>query len=160
DSAVRKPVRITSNLDRWTGTATQATLTTSIAVCVPPRGYTEIRVTTPASSTIPPDLAALGSAGAPRRGGVFFGEAALAGEIGGTCRAAPGKPRRDRDLSGAAAGLRWICGSSEPASEARARGSAGATAAPAPSMANVGCQARRSPVYHDRRDVPLADDGQ
>jgi hypothetical protein len=96
DSAVHKPVRITSNLDSWTGTATHATLTTSIAVCVPPRGYTEIRVSTPASSTIPPDLAALGSAGAQRRGGVFFGEAALAGEIGGTCRAAPEQPRRDR----------------------------------------------------------------
>jgi hypothetical protein len=96
DSAVRKPVRITSNLDSWTGTATQATLTTSIAVCVPPRGYTEIRVSTPVSSTIPPDLAVLGGAGPQRRGGVFFGEAALAGEIGGACRAAPEKPHRDR----------------------------------------------------------------
>jgi hypothetical protein len=96
DSAVRKPVRIASNLASWAGTATQATQTTSIAVCVPPRGYAEIRVSTPVSSAIPPDLAVLGGAGAPRRGGVFLGEAALAGEIGGSCRAPSETPRRDR----------------------------------------------------------------
>jgi hypothetical protein len=81
-------VRIASNLESWAGTATQATLTTSLRVCVPPRGYTDIRVSTPADSAIPPDLADVGGAGPERRGGVFFGEAALAGETGGACHTA------------------------------------------------------------------------
>jgi hypothetical protein len=90
DSVEREPIRVTSNLDSWSGTATQATLTTSIPVCVPPRGYAEIRVSAPVSSPIPPDLAALGAAGPPRRGGVFFGETALAGEVVGACHARSG----------------------------------------------------------------------
>jgi len=87
DSVEQEPIRVTSNLDSWSGTATHAALTTSIPVCVPPRGYAEIRVSTPVSSPIPPDLGTFGAAGPPRRGGVFFGETALAGEVGGACRA-------------------------------------------------------------------------
>jgi hypothetical protein len=88
DVASRR-VRIVSNIDRWAADVTPATATESIAVCVPARGYTEIRVRTPVASQIPGDVSTLTGANGSRRGGVFFGAAALAGEVGGGCIVRP-----------------------------------------------------------------------
>jgi hypothetical protein len=62
-----------------------------VSACVPAHGYTEIRLATPVSSTIPGDLATVAQSLLTRRGGVFFGETALASEIGGVC--APNAPK-------------------------------------------------------------------
>jgi hypothetical protein len=86
DDVARRPVRIVSDIDRWSGVTSAATMTGSIAVCVPAHGYTEIRLATPVSSTIPADLSTPDQPDRSRRGGVFFGETALAGEVGGACR--------------------------------------------------------------------------
>jgi hypothetical protein len=86
DGVVSQPVHIVSNLGRWDGKATDAgTVVSSLNVCVPAHGYTEIRISTPDVASIPVEQAV--PSVTPRRGGVFFGETAMAGEVGGLCRA-------------------------------------------------------------------------
>jgi len=83
-----QPVDVDSNLDRWVGQATNTgTVTATIPVCVPARGYAVIRLSTPVSSVIPGDQAMQSTSDGSRRGGVFFGETALSSEIGGLCHA-------------------------------------------------------------------------
>jgi len=82
-----QPVHVDSDLDHWHGAATDTgTLTATIPVCVPARGSTVIRLSTPVTSTIPGDQATQDSSGGSRRGGVFFGETALSSQIGRLCR--------------------------------------------------------------------------
>jgi hypothetical protein len=86
DGVHAQSVRLVSNLERWRGTASDSGSVISLLhLCVPASGYTEIRITTPKVATIPPDLAVPSTS--TRRGGVFFGETALADEVGGPCRA-------------------------------------------------------------------------
>jgi hypothetical protein len=83
----RQPVHVDSNLERWVGNATDTgTLTATIPICVPARGYAVVRLSTPVSAVIPGDQATQATSSGSRRGGVFFGETALASEIGGGCR--------------------------------------------------------------------------
>lgn len=89
DDVTLRPVRIVSNVDRWqkaitdTGTASGA-----IEVCVPAHGYTEVRISTPQSSTIPADAAIPELPSSTRQGGVFFGFMAVSSSSGAACRAA------------------------------------------------------------------------
>jgi hypothetical protein len=84
DGVTSQPVRIVSDLGRWDGTVTDAgTVVSSLEVCVPAHGYTEIRLGTPDVETIPAEQAV--PSVAPRRGGVFFGETAL-GPFRGPCQ--------------------------------------------------------------------------
>jgi len=79
-------VSLVSNVARWSGTVTDAATTSAgVRVCVPPTGFTQVRLTTPLDTAIPGDLDTLAASNAPRRGGVFLGSIALAGEIGGRC---------------------------------------------------------------------------
>lgn len=88
DGSAGQQVSVTSNIGHWAGTVTSAgTVTGSVVVCVPAHGWTEIRLRTPVTTQIPGDAASLAQSLEPRRGGVFFGETALAGEIGPPCHA-------------------------------------------------------------------------
>jgi hypothetical protein len=75
-----------SNLGTWRGRATSETVRATVPVCVPARGFAEVRVRADGSSPIPGDLRDIGLLSAERDGGVFVGGIALADEIGGPCR--------------------------------------------------------------------------
>jgi hypothetical protein len=65
--------------------ATPSSTSASLQVCVPARGYAEIRLTVDGSSSIPGDLATLAESLAPRRGGVYVASIGEADEIGPSC---------------------------------------------------------------------------
>ncbi len=78
-----RPVAIVSNLQRWHGVAPARE---TIAVCVPARGFGEVRLRVHGAGPIPGDTRDAASAQfGTRRGGVRIGEIALADEIGGPC---------------------------------------------------------------------------
>jgi hypothetical protein len=85
-----QPVSIVSNAQtrRGIGIPGGKTSFETIRVCVPPRGFGEVRLSTPVTSWIPGDLGDLSTSEVERRGGVFLSEIALADEIGDTCGAA------------------------------------------------------------------------
>ena len=58
----------------------------AVRVCVPANGFTEIRLATPKTTTIPGDAATLDQSMGTRQGGVYFGATELAGEVGPPCR--------------------------------------------------------------------------
>jgi hypothetical protein len=83
----RRPVELVTNLRRWNGTASNAaTVRTTLRVCVPPSGYTDVTLRATGKSNIPGDLKDLNSSLAPRTGGVHVTEIAEADETGGPCR--------------------------------------------------------------------------
>jgi hypothetical protein len=83
-----RPFTVTSNLETRQEDAsnTHTTLVQSVRVCVPPRGFAEVRLTTPDSSYIPGDQRDEASSEIERQGGLFINEIALAGEVGPACR--------------------------------------------------------------------------
>jgi hypothetical protein len=84
DGVTSQPVHLVSNLARWSGNASDTgTIVSQLKVCVPASGYTEIRVSTPRSVEIPVEQSEPSTQS--RRGGVFFGETALADEVDGRC---------------------------------------------------------------------------
>jgi hypothetical protein len=56
-----------------------------VDVCVPTRGFAEIRLVTSASSEIPGDQRSEDTSILPRKGGVLIAGLSLADEIGGPC---------------------------------------------------------------------------
>jgi hypothetical protein len=75
-----------SNLGRWSGDVSTSTTQVHLAICVPARGYREVRVTAPEVSAIPPSLRSADLWNTPgRRGGVLLSEIALADEVGAPC---------------------------------------------------------------------------
>jgi hypothetical protein len=84
DEVARQRVQLSSNIARWNENVTTGTVVSQLHVCVPTRGYTEIRISTRDVVTIPADQSV--QPDQSRRGGVFFGETALADEVGGNCR--------------------------------------------------------------------------
>jgi hypothetical protein len=85
DGVQSQPVSVTSNVERWHGDVAGG-VSAAVRVCVPAKGFTEIRLATPKTTTIPGDAAALDQSLGTRQGGVFFGATALAGEVGPPCR--------------------------------------------------------------------------
>ena len=82
----RRPLGITTNLERWHGVASdQGDLFADIPVCVPTHGFAVVTIHVRGASAIPGDLSTLAASEAQRRGGVFFGELALEGEVGKPC---------------------------------------------------------------------------
>jgi hypothetical protein len=65
----------------------QEDVTEFVPICVPARGYAEIRLGVDGSSAIPGDLATLQDSLRPRRGGVFIASLSEADEVGGPCSA-------------------------------------------------------------------------
>lgn len=86
DDSRQRRVTITSNVERAHALVGGNTSWTTVNVCVPPGGYTDVRLTAPERSEIPGDLATLASYQTGRRiGGVLVSQISLADEIGGTC---------------------------------------------------------------------------
>jgi hypothetical protein len=88
DPVAERPFTVTSNLEtrREVATNTHTTLVGSVRVCVPPKGYAEVRLSTPESSYIPGDQRDEPSSEVERQGGLFINEIALADEFGSPCR--------------------------------------------------------------------------
>lgn len=81
-----RPVTVSSNAGRWTGNATNVTTRAQVEVCLPANRFTEVRVRTPDSSAIPPDLSnGVTEVETNRQGGIFISEIDLADEVGPAC---------------------------------------------------------------------------
>jgi hypothetical protein len=87
DGVSSRPFELQSNEGVERGVVSQDTVFQGIKVCVPAKGYAEVRLRTPDSSAIPGDLATLASSLEPRTGGVFLSQIGLADELGGPCHA-------------------------------------------------------------------------
>jgi len=86
DDVPKRPVNVVSNLTTWHGVATNGnTVETSISVCVPAHGFTDVRISTPDASTIPGDLRDSSSSAGTRQGGVSLRALSLADEVGAPC---------------------------------------------------------------------------
>ena len=82
-----RPVTIASNLEAWDG---DAPARHTVQVCVPARGFADVRLASHEAGPIPGDQRdAQNAQFGTRRGGVHIGDIALADETGGPCR-----PRR------------------------------------------------------------------
>src|SRR5262249_25576197 len=87
DNIPERVVTATSNAGSWRVTTTNtSTATGSLPVCVPARGWTEVRIRTPDASWAPGSIDTLAHSFTSRRVGVAIGEIALADEIGGPCK--------------------------------------------------------------------------
>ena len=87
DNIPERVVTATSNAGSWRATTTNtSTATGSLPVCVPARGWTEVRIRTPDASWALGSIDTLAHSFTSRRVGVAVGEIALADEIGGPCR--------------------------------------------------------------------------
>jgi hypothetical protein len=81
-----RPFIVRSNLQTARGAAGSATaFVNAVHVCVPPRGFADVSLSTPDSSTIPGDLASQAQSQGSRQGGVFLAQIALADDLGGRC---------------------------------------------------------------------------
>jgi hypothetical protein len=86
EGVATRPFRLSSNLQRVTADAGAGDTTLQgVTVCVPQRGYAEVRLSTPDASAIPGDLRSLETSLTSRRGGAFVSEIALSDEVGGPC---------------------------------------------------------------------------
>ena len=86
DGVASRAVNLSSNQGTASVVVSQNNTTFhAIQVCVPARGYAQVRLRSPVSSAIPGDQATLASSLLPRRGGVFLTEIGLADELGGRC---------------------------------------------------------------------------
>jgi hypothetical protein len=85
DGVAARRFRISSDRGVVKGTATTDTTFKAISVCVPPRGYADVRLQVFGSSAAPGDLATLARSLRPRKAGLFVSQIALADELGGPC---------------------------------------------------------------------------
>jgi hypothetical protein len=80
-----RAVRISSNLEDVAGRAMpNTTLHEVVRICVPRKGYTDVRLRARGLSDLPPDLRG-GHDTETRKGGVLVTEIALADELGPSC---------------------------------------------------------------------------
>jgi hypothetical protein len=88
DPVVARSFVVTSDLQTQRGVAvnTHTTFVSSLRVCVPARGFADVRLTTPDSSYIPGDQRDEPSSEIERQGGLFVNEIAVADEVGPACR--------------------------------------------------------------------------
>jgi hypothetical protein len=87
DSSPRTTFTVRSNVARWQDDeANTGTVVGSIRVCVPSRGSTDVRISSPLVTRIYGDMRSADTVGFERLGGVFVSSVALADEIGGACR--------------------------------------------------------------------------
>jgi hypothetical protein len=85
-----RPFTVSSNATTWRGRATDAsTALRSVSVCVPARGFTEVRLRANGASRIYGDMRDQFAFGMSRVAGVFLAEIALADEVGPACSAGP-----------------------------------------------------------------------
>jgi hypothetical protein len=88
ESAPRAKFTVRSNVATWDDDeANTGTVVGTIRVCVPRRGYTDVRISTPLAALTYGDMRDVNSFGFERRLGVFLSSVALADELGPPCRA-------------------------------------------------------------------------
>ena len=88
DSASRIAFTVRSDVARWQDDeANTGTVVGSVRVCVPRRGYTDVRLSTPLAALTYGDMRDASTFGFERRLGVYLSSIALADEIGAPCRA-------------------------------------------------------------------------
>jgi hypothetical protein len=81
-----RPFRITWRQGKVDAAANgQSNTMQQLSVCVPARGYADVRVSTPQVSDVGPDQSVLEPA-PYRRGGILVADISLADEIGRPCR--------------------------------------------------------------------------
>ena len=86
-AAARALFTVQSNVASWQDDdANTGTVVGTIRVCVPRRGYTDIRISTPLAAQTYGDMRDVNTFGFERRLGVFLSSIALADEIGPPCR--------------------------------------------------------------------------
>jgi hypothetical protein len=86
DDSHPRPVTIVSNVARTHALVGGTTSWTTVNICVPPGGFTDVRLAAPERSQIPGDLATLADYQTGKRiGGVFVSEISLSDDIGGSC---------------------------------------------------------------------------
>ena len=82
----KRPFAASSNLGTVRGVANGVDrVLAPIQVCVPARGFADIRVATPVHSLTYGDMRNYGTFSTPRQGGVLLTQIALANELGGRC---------------------------------------------------------------------------
>jgi hypothetical protein len=87
EAAPRARFTVRSNVATWNDDETNTgTVVGAIRVCVPRRGYTDVRISTPLAALTYGDMRDVNSFGFERRLGVFLSSVALADEIGPPCR--------------------------------------------------------------------------
>jgi hypothetical protein len=88
ESSPRTTFSVQSNVARWDDDeANTGTVVGSIRVCVPPGGYTDVRISTPLEAMAYGDMRDASTHGLERRLGVFLSSIALADEVGPPCGA-------------------------------------------------------------------------
>jgi hypothetical protein len=85
DEVPGRPVTLRFQGNTVNGVAAPNAVAENVTVCVPVRGYADIRLDVRGSSSIPGDLATLSSWTLPRRGGILLASLGEADEIGGRC---------------------------------------------------------------------------
>jgi hypothetical protein len=86
DSSPRTTFSVRSNVARWEDDeANTGTVVGSIRVCVPRRGFTDVRISTPLVARTYGDMRSADTFGFERRLGVFVSSVALADEMGPPC---------------------------------------------------------------------------
>ena len=82
-----RPVTVVSNLERRQVDALpdDTAQVAGLRVCVPPRGFTEVTLATPAVSELPGGQVNYADSNTPRRGGVLVATIAESDESAGAC---------------------------------------------------------------------------
>jgi hypothetical protein len=85
-STTDRPFTAVSNVQRWDGIANRGDRVYDVVkACVPPHGFTDVRLSSAGRSQIYGDPRNSISAFTPREGGVLLTEVAVANEIGPRC---------------------------------------------------------------------------
>jgi hypothetical protein len=85
DDVPQRPITFSSEDRKTRVVATPNALTQDVTVCVPVRGYADVKLDVEGSSSIPGDLATLAQSTMPRQGGIAIASLGEADEIGGSC---------------------------------------------------------------------------
>jgi dolichyl-phosphate-mannose-protein mannosyltransferase len=86
-TSARIAFTVVSNVARWDDSESNSgTVVGGIRVCVPRRGYTDVRISTPVEGMTYGDMRNASTFGLERRLGLFVSSIALADEIGPACR--------------------------------------------------------------------------
>ena len=80
-----RPVTITSNQQRQHTVVATDTSWATVPMCVPPGGFTDVRLVAPMRSQIPGDQATLSDSQGSRTGGVFVSEISESDDVGDRC---------------------------------------------------------------------------
>jgi hypothetical protein len=87
DGIIERPFSVVTNVTRSTGAATGGTTTevTSLPVCVPANGYSDVIVSGQGSSLIPGDSSSLDASQQQRQGSIYLADISVSDDLGPPC---------------------------------------------------------------------------